>query len=160
MTKKNTSFFKEQTRIPLKLKIEKTWCRQKRTIEQFLQTSVHTDNRSTKETIFQQKIQNQSIRGQITFGIQLQTFPSKGNRKLQSRTWNTAEKKTHSNNGGNKNQSIQWIKREAVTSFLHLCLNDIWAPGQWHVCISKTSRFFLVFAGQKQISGTHRATNK
>ena len=53
---KKTSFFKEQTRRPLKLKIEKTWCRQKRiTIEQFLQTSVHTDIKSTKEAIFQQK---------------------------------------------------------------------------------------------------------
>ena len=40
------------------------------------------------------KPQNQSIRGQITSGIQLQMFPSKCNtRKHQSKTWNTAEKK-------------------------------------------------------------------
>ena len=38
-------------------------------VEQFLQISVHTDITSTKEAIFQQKIQNQSILGQITFGI-------------------------------------------------------------------------------------------
>ena len=43
-------------------------------MEQFLQISVHTDIRSTEDAIFQQKIQNQSIRGQITFGMQLQTF--------------------------------------------------------------------------------------
>ena len=48
-------------------------------MEQFLQVSVHTDMKSTEEAIFQQKPHNQSIRGQITFGIQLQTFPSKGN---------------------------------------------------------------------------------
>ena len=57
------------------------------TIEQFLQISVHTDMKSTKKAIFEQTPQNQSIRGQITFGIQLQTFPSKSNtRKLQSKT--------------------------------------------------------------------------
>ena len=63
--------------MPLKLNIEKNWCRQKRiTIEQFLQILVHTDKKSTKEAIFQQKTPKyQSIRGQITFGIQLQTFP-------------------------------------------------------------------------------------
>ena len=51
---KGTSIFKEQTRIPLKLNIKKISCRQKRiTIEQFLQISVHTDMKSTKEAIFQ-----------------------------------------------------------------------------------------------------------
>ena len=53
---KSTSIFEEQTRIPLKLNIEKNWCRQKRTtIEQFLQTSVHTDMKSTRKAISQQK---------------------------------------------------------------------------------------------------------
>ena len=53
-----------------------------------MQISVRADMKSTKEAIFQQKkTQNQSIRGQITFGIQLHTFPSKCNtRKLQSKT--------------------------------------------------------------------------
>ena len=42
----------------------------------FLQILVHTDMKSTKEAISQQKKpHNQSIGGQITFGIQLQTFP-------------------------------------------------------------------------------------
>ena len=104
--------------------------------------------------------QNQSIRGQITFGIQLQTFPSKCNtRKLRSKTWNTAEKYSFQY-WRQLNSPIQRSKREAVTGFLHLCLNHIWAPGQRHVCISKISRFFVVFAGQKHISGTHRATNE
>ena len=106
------------------------------------------------------KRQNQSIRGQITFGIQLQTFPLKCNtRKLQYKTWNTANK----NSFQQRRQlypPIRRTKREAVTSFLHLCLNHILAPGQWHVCISKSARLFLVFAGQKHISGTRRATDE
>ena len=89
----------------------------------------------------------------------MQTFPSKCNtRKLQSKTWNIAEK-THSNNGSNYTHQYNQVK-EAVTSFLLLCLNHIWAPGQRHVCFSKSSRFFLVFAGQKHISGSRRATNE
>ena len=49
--------------------------------------------KSTKEAIFQQKTQNQSIRGQISFGIQSQKFSKKCNmRKFQSKTLNVAEK--------------------------------------------------------------------
>ena len=56
LRQKSTSIFEEQTRIPLKLNIEKIWCRQKRkTIEQFLQISVHTDMKSTEEAFFEQK---------------------------------------------------------------------------------------------------------
>ena len=81
--------------MPLKLNIEKIWCRQKRkTTEQFVQISVLADMKSTKEGNSQQKPQNQPIRGQTTSGIQLQTFPSLCNtRKLRFKTWNTAEKK-------------------------------------------------------------------
>ena len=61
---KKYKHFKKQTRIPLKLNIEKNSCRQKRTTnEQFVQNSVHTDMKSTKEAIFQKRPQNQSIRG-------------------------------------------------------------------------------------------------
>ena len=53
---KSTSIFEEQTRIPLKPNIEKIGCRQKRMkTEQFLQILVHTDMKSTKKVIFQQK---------------------------------------------------------------------------------------------------------
>ena len=42
--------------MPLTLNIEKIWCRQKRkTTEQFVQISVYTDKKSTKESISQQK---------------------------------------------------------------------------------------------------------
>ena len=99
---KSTSIFEEQTRIPLKLNIEKNCCRQKK---QQLSNSCRFQSIqrwSRREKPFpNKKPQNQSIRGQITLGIQLQTFPSKCNtRTLQSKTWNTAQK-THSNNGGN-----------------------------------------------------------
>ena len=69
--------------------------------------------KSTKEAIFRQKKpQNQSIRGQITFGIQLQTFPSKCNtRKLQSKTRNIAEK-THSKNEGNYTHQYNEVKEK------------------------------------------------
>ena len=40
-----------------------------------MQISVHVDMKSTKWGIIGQKPKNQSIRGQITFGIQLQTIP-------------------------------------------------------------------------------------
>ena len=77
-----------------------------------MQISVHTDMKSTKEAIFQQKPQNQSISVQITFGIQLQTFPSKCNtKKLQSKTWNTAEK-TNSNNVGNYTHQNNEVKEK------------------------------------------------
>ena len=42
--------------MPLKLNIEKIWFRQKwKTTEQFVQISVHTDMKSTREGISQQK---------------------------------------------------------------------------------------------------------
>ena len=41
--------------------------------EQIMQISVHTDMKS-KKIYSNEELQNQSIRGQITFGIQLQTF--------------------------------------------------------------------------------------
>ena len=71
----------------------------------------------------------------------------------------TQLKKIQSNNRGNYTHQYN-EKREAVTSFLHLCLNHIWAPGQRHVCISKQESFFLVFTGQKHMWGTRRATNE
>ena len=53
---KSTSIFEEQTRIPIKLTIQKNECRQKRTtIEHFLQISFHTEMKSTREAISQQK---------------------------------------------------------------------------------------------------------
>ena len=55
-----------KTRIPLKLLIENTSCRQKRNeIEQLSQILVHIDITTTKRVIYRQKFQNQPIRHQI-----------------------------------------------------------------------------------------------
>ena len=71
-----TTGTEEQTRIPLKLIIEKIWCRQKENkFEHFFQISVHADMKSTNETYSNKRLQKCSSRGQITFGNQLQKFP-------------------------------------------------------------------------------------
>ena len=121
--------------------------------EQFLQIWFYTDMKSTKKAILQQKKpRNHFIQGQFTFGIQLQTLPSKCNNiNFQSKNWNTAEE----NSFRTRRQLywwVQWCERKGLTNFFELYLNLIWAPVQWHVCISRSSRFFLVFAGQKHIS--------
>ena len=51
-------------------------------------------------------------------------------------------------------------KKRSVSNFLHSCLNNIWAPGSRLVYISKKRTFILLFAGQKYISSTSRATNE
>ena len=102
---KNKNIFKEQARIPLNLNIEKDDFVK---IEKQLSISCRFQSIqiwSKREKPFSnKKAQNQSIRGQITFGIQLQTSPSKCNtRKLHSIIWNTA-KKILSINRGNQNK--------------------------------------------------------
>ena len=109
--------------------------------------------KSTKNDILEQKkTLKHSIQGQFTFGIQLQTLPSKCNRrKFQTETWHTADE----NSFRTRRQlyrSVQSSGRKVLTSFFQLCLTHICALVQWHVCISRSSRFFLVFAGQKCIS--------
>ena len=48
--------------------------------------------------------------------------------------------------------------KEAVSIFLHLCLNNFWAPGPRDLCILKKSSFFLISAAQKHISLLDRTT--
>ena len=68
--------FIDQTITPLKLVIEKILCRQKQnTLEQFMHISILADMKSTKKPDSNEKLQNQSVRDHITFGINLQTFP-------------------------------------------------------------------------------------
>ena len=40
-----------------------------------MQISINADMKSTERGIFQQKLQKQRSRGEISFGFQLQTFP-------------------------------------------------------------------------------------
>ena len=90
--------FLEQTRIPLKLVIEKIWsCQKKNTLEQSCKFQSLQIWSQLKMQYSNEKLQNQSIRGQMTFGIQLQTFAEKCNtEQLQPKTWN-ADEKTHYN---------------------------------------------------------------
>ena len=65
-----------------------------------------------ERSLFPTKIQNQSIRGQITFGIQLQTSPSKSNRReIQSKT-ETQLEKTHPNNESNHTNQYNEAKEK------------------------------------------------
>ena len=135
------SIYKKQARIPLKLTIEKIWCRRKRkTTDHFMKISVHAGMKSTKRGMNQQKIPKRHSCGEIKFGIQLETLPWLYNtRRLQLDTWN--KKIFNAQKPRQLYLSKQWSKREAVASLLHLCLNNIWAPGQRHVCISKIWSF-------------------
>ena len=55
---------------------------------------------------------------------------------------------------------IERIKIEGVSTFLHFCLNNIWAPGPRHVGFFKKVKFFVVSADQQQTFNTSRATNE
>ena len=61
-----------------------------------MQISVHTDMKS-KKIYSNEELQNQSIRGQITFGIQLQTFAWNSNTKNFNLKPDPQMKQTHSN---------------------------------------------------------------
>ena len=88
------------------------------------------------------KLPNQSIRGQINFKNQLQTFPLPCNtRKLRHKTWPTDEKNSF-RQMTKLHLPIQRSKNEAVSNLFHLCLKKNWAPGPRHVYISKSSSFF------------------
>ena len=103
--------------------------------------------------------QNKSIRSQITFGIQLQTFPSKCNsRKRQFKTWNTAEKNLFQQ----RRQLYPPIRRAngSCNQFPSFMSEPHLSTRSRHVSISKSSRFYLIFSGQKHIPGKHRATNE
>ena len=56
---KSTGTFEEQTRIPRKLNVEETSCRQKRiTFEHFLQISIPAELKTKKRSIFQRNTAN------------------------------------------------------------------------------------------------------
>ena len=100
-------------RIPLRLTIEKLWCRQKGiTIEQLMQIVVNADIKSTERGKFQQKPPKKRSRGQICFGFQSQTFPwyCKAG-KFQRKTWGKDEKK-HSITRGDYTHQYKEVKEK------------------------------------------------
>ena len=104
------------------------------------------------------KLRNQSIRGQVTFGIQLQTFPLKCNmRKLQSKTWKTDEK-THSNNRGNYTR--HYNEKRSCSHFPSF-MSQQYLSIRSNTCLHlKKFKFYLIFTSQKNNSGTPRGTNE
>ena len=104
-----------------------------------MQISVHADMKSTKRGIFQQTKNNTVVNKSVLDSCCKRSgdtaIPKNFNLKPATR------KKNSFQYSWQLYPSIQWSKREAVASFLHLCLNNIWAPGQRHVCISKNSSF-------------------
>ena len=133
----------EQTKTPLKIVIKKICSRwRKSTLEQSCNFQSLQIWSQQKKQYSNEKLQNQSISGQITFGIHFQTFPQEcSTRKLQPETWPTDEKVSFQ-------ITMQLFSppnrkwREAISIFLHLCPNNFWAPGPRVVCISKKSSFF------------------
>ena len=84
-----------------------------------------------------------AIRGQFIYGVHLQTFPYHCNtRKHQPQILTHRCKKTQSKKTSRLYSTIQGSKKEALTNFLHLCLNNLWVPGPKPACISKKSNLF------------------
>ena len=112
-----------------------------------------------KKPFSNKKPQNWSVRGQITSGILLQTFPSNcSTRKTQCKTRNTAEIKlipiTEATIPINR---MKWKRScSQFPSFMSEPYLSTMSKTWMH--LKKNSRVFLVFANQKHISGTHRAT--
>ena len=88
------------------------------------------------------RLQNQSIRGQISIGIQLRIFQWECHTKNFQPLTCPTEKRNSFQWTRLLHSSIQVGKREAVYQFFQLCLNKIWAPGQSDRYISKNSSFF------------------
>ena len=158
---KSTGTFKEQTRLPLKLSIEKSWCRQKKTKKQFFQILIHAEMKATKRGIMQQKT------SKINPFMVKSVLESKckgsrrrcNTRKIQPKTWTTIKKKLNPITNANHFTNTR-KKKSSVSIFLHLCMSNIWAPGPRFVCISKNLFFSLVFFGKKHNSSTSRDTNQ
>ena len=96
--------------------------RKKVTKKQFLQIVFYTDMMWTKKAILQQKkTRNHSIQGQFTFGIHLQSLPSKCNtRKIQPKTWDTAIKFLSNILGKYTHQNIDVKKKLQPASFIYV----------------------------------------
>ena len=86
-----TTGTEEQLRIPLKLIIEKIWCRQKENkFEHFFQISVDADMKSTKRDVFQQKTTKMFQSWSNHFWKPIAKVSVKNNtRKFCCKTWNT-----------------------------------------------------------------------
>ena len=153
---KSTSTFEQQTGITLKLVIEKTLCHQMRhRFQHFWRfLSIQIQSQWIKPEI-QKRTPNSIHLWSKQILKPIAKISAKSNRKkFQSKTWNTVRKKSFQQ----RRQlylSIQWSDRKAASSFNSLCLNNIGAPGQRQVCISKNSIFSGLRSPELQLRHMH-----
>ena len=124
-----------------------------------LKQLVRTDIATTKRDIFRQESPKSKFRCQISFGLQLQTFPHRCNtRKLQPKSWRTENKDSfhvtlqlYSPTQLKKEKSIQF---HSFLSWLHFSTRS---KACTHL---KKFHFFLVCPRYKHIFGPSRASNE
>ena len=99
----------------------------RKTIEHFLQNSVHTDTKSTKKDFFPTKITKMNalvVKSLLESNCdRFRKSAIRENFNLKPET--QLKKKLIPITDATTPISIQGSKREAITSFLHLCLNHI-----------------------------------
>ena len=87
------------------------------------------------------KPKNKPVLVQSVFGSKCKRFCDTAIRENFNLKPETQMEKTHSNNWDKYVHYYNGVKKETAVSFLRLYLNNIWAPCQRHVCISKSSNF-------------------
>ena len=123
----------------------------------------HADMMTTKSSKLEQKIPNRSIRGQISFGNQIKTFPSQSDtRNHQTQNWRTDSKKRFQLTM--HLYSLTFCKKfEKCFKCIHFPLFISWPhfSTRCKTCMYlKIPFFFLVCPRYKHIFGTNRATNE
>ena len=156
---KRTVALKEQSRIPLKLTIEKiSYCQKTVTFEQLLKISVHAESKSTERGKFQP--QNCSIDCFVVKSLLesiCKRFPNAEkniNMKLDPQMKKTQSNKQCNYFRQNKKLNRCCIQFPSFMSEQHLSTSS-------KSCIYlKKFNFFLVFSGRKHISDISRANNE
>ena len=119
---KKDKYFKEQTRIPLKVNIKKLMSsKKKKTIEQILQVSVPTDMKSTKKAIFQKNPKINPFVVKSLLESNCKRFRQSAIRENFNLKLETQLKKTHSNNGGDYTHQYNEVKEKLYqVSFIYV----------------------------------------
>ena len=140
---KCTGTNEEQTRLALKLTTEKIWCYQETIkFEHVLQILVHTDMSSIKRGLLQRRnSKNNRFVVKPFLESNSSCFCNTAIREKFKLKLDPQVKKLFPRNGATT-FTKQGIKRDTVTNFYHLYLNNIWAPSKRPICISKGSSFF------------------
>ena len=140
--------------------IKLIWCPPKKiTIDEFRQFLVHTDLKTMKRGTLLEKTPQTILSWWNHFwNTKAKFFVTLRTRKLQNKNLTQTWKKLIPTNLAVKFAKTSKKKR-SVSNFFPLYLNNNWGHCPRFVCISPRVQFFLVAAGQKNSSGTNRATN-